>query len=122
MTVDGLKTSLSSYGPSEAMARALSAVERLGLTVLARIDHAAAATKVGMQLPTEAILFGNSTSGTPLKLLVWQDEQERDWIAYNDPFWLAAQRTLSERSNPFPEKMAQALTKIVAATSSTSKP
>jgi uncharacterized protein (DUF302 family) len=135
MTVDGLKTSLSSYGPSETIARALSVIERLGMTVLARVDHSAAAAKVGMKLrPTEVILFGNPKTGTPLmqevqtigidlplKLLVWQDEHDRTWIAYNDPFWLAARHAVSEGSTPILEKMGQALAKIVEAASSTSK-
>jgi len=136
MSVDGLKTSPSRYGPSETIARALSAIESLGLTVLARVDHAAAAAKVGMQLrATEVILFGNPQTGTPLmqeaqtigidlplKLLVWRDEQARTWIAYNDPLWLAARHAVSQKSSPVLEKMAQALARIVEATSSTSKP
>ncbi|MGA9601213.1 MAG: DUF302 domain-containing protein [Methylocystis sp.] len=100
MTVDGLKTHLSRYEPSETVARVLSVVERLAMTVLARVDHAAAAATVGMALrPTEVILFGNPKTGTalmqdaqtigvdlPLKVLVWQDEQDRTWVSYNDPF------------------------------------
>ena len=67
MTVDGLKTHLSRYEPSETVARVLSVVERLAMTVLARVDHAAAAATVGMALrPTEVILFGNPKTGTPL--------------------------------------------------------
>src|SRR3974390_1100927 len=103
MTVDGLKTSLSSYGPSETMERILAAIAELGMTVLAQIDHSAAAAKVGMELrSTEIVLFGNPKTGTPLmqdaqtmgidlplKILVWRDEEDKTWVAYNDPFWLA---------------------------------
>jgi uncharacterized protein (DUF302 family) len=135
MTVAGLKTSLSNHGPSETIARAVSVIEELGMTVLARVDHSAAAAKVGMKLrPTEVILFGNPKTGTPLmqeaqtigidlplKLLVWQDEQDRTWIAYNDPFWLAARHVPSGGSTEILEKMALALAKIVEATYATSK-
>ena len=131
MTVDGLKTSLSRYEPSETVARVLSVIERLGMTVLARVDHAAAAATVGMELrPTEIILFGNPKTGTPLmqdaqtmgvdlplKVLVWQDEQDRTWVSYNDPFWLAARHKVAERSTPILERMAKALAQIVDATS-----
>jgi len=134
MTVDGLKTDLSRYEPSETVARVLSVIERLGMTVLARVDHAAAAATVGMELrPTEVILFGNPKTGTPLmqdaqtmgvdlplKVLVWQDEQDRTWVSYNDPFWLAARHKVAEGSTPILEMMAQALAKIVEATSSNS--
>jgi len=134
MTVDGLKTYLSRYEPSETVTRVLSAIERLGMTVLARVDHAAAAATVGMELrPTEVILFGNPKTGTPLmqdaqtmgvdlplKVLVWQDEQDRTWVSYNDPFWLAARHKVAEGSTPILEMMAQALAKIVEATSSNS--
>src|SRR5215471_16612025 len=25
----------------------------------------------------------------PLKILIWRDEQDKTWLAYNDPHWLA---------------------------------
>lgn len=101
------------------------------MTVLARIDHAAAAAEVDLPLrSTEVVLFGNPKTGTPLmqdvqtmgidlplKILVWQDEQNRTWVAYNDPFWLAKRHTLAEGAAPILEKMALALAKIVDATS-----
>ena len=74
-----------------------------GMTVMARIDHGAAAAKVGLELrPTEVVFFGNPSAGTPLmqaaqtmaidlplRALVWQDAEGRTWLAYNDPEWLA---------------------------------
>ena len=134
MTISGLKTSLSGYGPSETLNRILAAVEQLGMTVLARVDHSAAAAKVGMELrPTEVILFGNPKAGTPLmqdaqtmgidlplKILVWQDDQNRTWVAFNDPFWLAGRHAVAEGAAPILEKMAKALAKIVDATSPSS--
>jgi uncharacterized protein (DUF302 family) len=78
-------------------------VTERGITILARIDHAAAAAKVGLSLrPTEVLIFGNPKAGTPLmeiaqtvaidlplKALVYQDELGKTWIAYNDPAWIA---------------------------------
>ena len=86
MTVDGLKHSRSGYQPNEIMERILAAIAELGMAVFARIDHSAAAAKVGMELrPTEVVLFGNPKTGTPLmqeaqtmgidlplKILVWR--------------------------------------------------
>jgi uncharacterized protein (DUF302 family) len=79
-----------------------------GITVFARIDHAAAALAVGMPLrPTELLIFGNPTAGTPLmqvdqtigidlplKALVWEEATGGVWIAYNDPAWLAVRHGL----------------------------
>ena len=103
MTADGLIACVSKFGPKETMDRLAAAVTARGISVMARIDHAAAATAVGMKLrPTEVLIFGNPQAGTPLmqavqtigidlplKALVWQDESGATWLAYNDPQWLA---------------------------------
>ena len=79
-----------------------------GITVFARIDHAAAAAAVGMPLrPTELLIFGDPTAGTrlmqaeqtigidlPLKVLVWEDANGGIWVSYNDPAWLAVRHGL----------------------------
>ena len=103
MTPDGLTICPSIHGSTETMERLAAAVTSRGMTILARIDHAAAAAKVGMTLrPTEVLIFGNPLAGTPLmqaaqtlgidlplKVLVWQDDAGKTWLAYNDPTWLA---------------------------------
>jgi uncharacterized protein (DUF302 family) len=103
MIPDGLTIGVSHYGAKETMDRLATAVTNHGMSILARIDHAAAAAKVGMDLrPTEVLIFGNPRAGTPLmqaaqtmgidlplKALVWQDETGRVCLAYNDPKWLA---------------------------------
>jgi hypothetical protein len=54
------------------MNRLEAAVQAKGLTVFARIDHAAGATAVGLSLrPTEVLIFGNAKGGTPLMNSVW---------------------------------------------------
>jgi uncharacterized protein (DUF302 family) len=99
----GLITIESKYAPDETMKRLVADVESRGMAVLARIDHAAAARAVGLELrPTEVVLFGNPKAGTPLmqavqtigidlplKALVWQDEAGKTWLSYNDPHGLA---------------------------------
>jgi uncharacterized protein (DUF302 family) len=103
MTPDGLITCASSYGAKETADRLAASVTAHGLTVLARIDHAAAAATVGLELrPTEVLIFGNPQAGTllmqaaqtigidlPLKALVWQDAAGKIWLSYNDPKYLA---------------------------------
>jgi uncharacterized protein (DUF302 family) len=104
MNPDGMMVSSSDFGPKETMDRLAAAVTARGMAILVRIDHSAAAAKVGMELrPTEVLIFGNPKAGTPLmqaaqtvgidlplKALVWQDEAGKTWLGYNDPNWLAA--------------------------------
>ena len=103
MAVDGLTTLESAYGPKDTMDRLEAEVKAKGLTVFARIDHAAGAAEVGLQLrPTAVLIFGNAKGGTalmqaaqtvgidlPLKALVWQDAAGKAWLSYNDPDWIA---------------------------------
>jgi uncharacterized protein (DUF302 family) len=100
---EGLVDIKSTYSATETMSRLADAVAQRGLTVFARIDHAAGALKVGKTLrPTEVLIFGNPQGGTslmecaqtigidlPLKALVWEDDTGQVWLAYNDPAFLA---------------------------------
>src|ERR1700726_560183 len=109
MAAAGLMTRRSSHGPKDTMDRLEAEVKAKGMTVFARIDHAAGATAAGLSLrPTEVLIFGNAKGGTPLmqsvqpigidlplKALVWQDASGRTWLAYNDPAWLAQRHGLS---------------------------
>jgi uncharacterized protein (DUF302 family) len=109
MAADGLTTIPSSYGPKDTMNRLEAAVNAKGMTIFARIDHAAGASAAGLSLrPTEVLIFGNAKGGTPLmqsvqtigldlplKALVWQDISGKTWLSYNDPAWLAKRHGLS---------------------------
>jgi len=109
MQVPGLTTIKSHCGARETMNRLEEAVKTRGMTVFARIDHAAGASAVGMPLnPTEVLIFGNARGGTPLmqsaptigidlplKALVWQDASGETWLSFNDPAWLAQRHGLS---------------------------
>ena len=100
---DGLVAVKSPHSAAETMNRLEATVNQRGLTVFARIDHAAGAMKAGKTLrPTELLIFGNPQGGTPLmecaqsagidlplKALVWQDDAAQVWLGYNDPAWLA---------------------------------
>lgn len=81
----------------------LESLEDAGFSVVAVVDHAAAADSVGLELPhTTLFVFGNPQAGTPLiqaarsvgidlpqKLLVWEDG-DTVYVTYNDPAYLAA--------------------------------
>ena len=96
MAADGLKAVPSSFGPKETMDRLEAQIRAQGMTVFARIDHAAGAAAVAMPLrPTELLIFGSAKAGTPLmqadqkvgidlplKALVYEDAAGRVWLAY----------------------------------------
>jgi len=70
-----------------------------GMKIFAKIDHQKGAIASGLELrPTTLIIFGNPKVGTkllqcdqrigvslPLKMLIWQDEEETVWIGYWSP-------------------------------------
>jgi uncharacterized protein (DUF302 family) len=103
MTTDGLKSVPSSFDPRETMERLVAAINAKGMTVFARIDHAAGAAHSGLSLrPTELLIFGNAKTGTPLmqsnqtigidlplRALVWLDESGKTWLSHDVPTWLA---------------------------------
>jgi uncharacterized protein (DUF302 family) len=53
MTVDGLVTVRSSFGPQETRGRYEDEVRAHGMTIFAHINHAQGAGEVGMNLPTD---------------------------------------------------------------------
>jgi uncharacterized protein (DUF302 family) len=126
MAADGLTTMRSSQGPTDTMNRLEAAVKAKGMTVFARIDHAAGAAEVGLSLrPTELLIFGNAKAGTPLmqssqtigidlplKALVWQDGSGNTWLSYNDPSWLAKRHALGHEVEATVSAMAAPLDAI----------
>ena len=114
MTPDGLTCFPSERGPKETADMVAAAIAEHGLTMFARVDHAAGAVAVGMALrPTELLIFGNARGGTPLmqeaqttgidlplKLLVFEDESGKTWIAYNQPEWIAARHGVTGAAGP----------------------
>jgi uncharacterized protein (DUF302 family) len=113
MTTDGITILVSQFDPRTTMDRLVSAVEKRGIGILARIDHAAAAEKAGLALrPTELLVFGNPRVGTalmqaqqtagidlPLKALVWLDAKGKTWLAYDNPDWIAARHGITGADN-----------------------
>lgn len=136
MTADGLVSVRSSNGPKDTMNRIESEVKSRGMTVFARIDHAASAAEVGLPLrPTELLIFGNAKGGTPLmqsnqtigidlplKVLVWQDESGITWVSCNDPAWLAKRHGLGPGSEMTTSAMAAALHAIANGVSRDERP
>jgi uncharacterized protein (DUF302 family) len=104
----------------------LDAITRRGLTVFARIDHAAGARAIGLELADEeVVLFGSPQSGTPLmqddrrigielplRMLLWREGPEV-LLGYNDPRELAQTYQVSGHQATL-EQMASLLEALAA--------
>ncbi len=98
-----LTTVESQFDQARTTERLIAEISRHGLTLFARIDHAAFAAAAGLSLrPTELVIFGNPRAGTllmqenqamgvdlPLKALVWTDVLGKTWVTYPEPLYLA---------------------------------
>lgn len=114
----------SKLGVTQTIDALAAALEATGVTVMARIDHAAGAKAAGMDLrPTEVIIFGNPKLGTPLmqadqragldlplKVLAWQDESGKVFVSYADPASLKARYRLDGK-----DEVLNAMTQALAA-------
>src|SRR5580698_756042 len=114
MSDDGLITIPSAYSVEETIDRLASEVKSKGMTIFARVDHAAGAKDAGLSLrPTLLLIFGNAKGGTPLmqdkqqigidlplKALAWEDASGKTWISYNDLKWLAQRHGVSDKADP----------------------
>jgi len=81
-----------------------------GVKLFAVVDHSGEAEKAGMKMHrTKLLIFGSPKAGTPLmlaapsiaidlplKILVWQDAQEKVWVSYNRPDYLKSRNALPQ--------------------------
>ena len=114
----------SASGYRETVGRLSEAIERRGLTVFARFDHAAAARETGLELAGEVVVaFGKPRAGTPLmqsdprigielplRILVWADA-EGAVLGYRDPRELAADYHVAQHESTL-EQMATLLAEL----------
>ena len=128
MAADGLTSLPSSFAAKETMDRLEAEIKTKGMTVFARIDHAAGAAQAGLPLrPTELLIFGSAKAGTPLmqadqaigidlplKALVTQDAAGKVWLTYNDPRWLAKRHGLGVDADRIADAIATVLAAVAA--------
>lgn len=124
----GLVSVKSSHDVVTTANRLESVLKEKGLTIFARIDHAAGAASVGQTLkPTLLIIFGNPAMGTPLiersrtmgidlplKALIWEDRAGQVWFSYNAPDYLARRHGITEMGDVI-LKMQEALSNFAMA-------
>jgi uncharacterized protein (DUF302 family) len=128
MNSNGLTTVASRFSVGETLDRLTAAITSAGLLVFARINHASNAQEVGLTLrPTELLIFGHPKGGTPLmqdkqtagidlpvKALVWEDEEGRVWLTYNEAGWLATRHELGDSSKKAIEAIEAGLTRLAS--------
>lgn len=119
---DNLVKVESKHNVKDTLDRLTAALDQRGIKPVARVDHAAGAKAVGMELPpTELLIFGNPKLGTPLmqsnpeiaidlpmKVLAWQDKDGKVWVAYTAPDALKTRYGITDRDEAF-KAMATAL-------------
>jgi len=122
---DGLIIMKSDFGVIKTLDRLGIALERAGIKVFARINHAKGAESIGVDLPpTAVIIFGTPKIGTPLmasnpaigldlplKAVAWKAGDGAVNLAYTDPAWLAKRYAIQDRDKVF-KKMTVALAKF----------
>jgi len=93
-----LTTTKSAHSVPATVDRLIAALGRRGITIFARIDHAAGARQAGLELADEElVIFGDPRVGTllmqrdaavgyelPLRLLIW-DANGQTMIGYRRP-------------------------------------
>src|SRR5215470_11635980 len=109
---DGIVTRPSNHSVDQTVEKLRGILQAKGVSLFALVDHSGEAEKVGMKMPpTKPLIFGNPKAGTPLmlaapstaidlplKILVWEDNQNKIWISYNSPQYL-------QRRHGFPQDL-----------------
>ncbi|MGF1535477.1 MAG: DUF302 domain-containing protein [Elainellaceae cyanobacterium] len=105
----GLVYMPSAFSVAETGDRIEALLDEGPLSLFTRIDHAENAASVDKALPpTQVLIFGNPNAGTPLmqcsrtvaidlpqKMLIWEDEENQTWLAYNNPSYLMSRHSLT---------------------------
>ncbi|MDO6822173.1 DUF302 domain-containing protein [Marinobacter sp. 1_MG-2023] len=125
---DGLIVVKSNHSVAATADKLEAALSDNGMKIMNRINHAAGAESVGLELrPTEVVIFGNPKVGSPLmqcaqsvavdlpqKALIWEDESGQVWLGYNDPEYLKARHAI-EGCDAVLEKVSGALSNFAGA-------
>lgn len=118
----------STHDVNETINRLEAALRAKGVTIFARIDHAANAQRVHVTLrPAQLLIFGNPKLGSPLlqsnpmvgldlpmKALAWEDADGKVWLAYTAAATIAKRYRIENRAAVV-DKMTGALKNFAAA-------
>jgi uncharacterized protein (DUF302 family) len=108
MNPKGVTIRPSRYSVTETIDRLLLFLRQRGVTVYARINQQSEVNNTGQKIgPLEFIMFGNPKAGglimaenpvaaldLPLKIIAWEDNEGKVWIAYNEAFYIEERYSL----------------------------
>jgi uncharacterized protein (DUF302 family)/uncharacterized membrane protein YidH (DUF202 family) len=117
MTVNrdnGITDKRSNHSVDETVKKLKDLLEGKGVTLFALVDHSGEAAKAGLTMrPTKLLIFGSPKAGTPLmlaapriaidlplKVLVWEDKDDKVWVSYTRPQYLLERHNLPEALLP----------------------
>jgi uncharacterized protein (DUF302 family) len=113
MNPEGVNIYSSKYAVKEIIDRLQLFLEQHGATIYARIDQQDELSKTGQTIaPLEFLMFGNPTAGgalmtqsplvaldLPLKVIAWEDNKSKVWVACNDAKYIEARYGLSQNEH-----------------------
>jgi len=108
-TDDGVVRMPSRHNVPKTIERLQALLRERGILVFALIDFSGDAARAGLTMrPEQMLIFGNPKAGTPLmvespiagldlplKALVWEDAEDKTWVAYNDPDYVVRRHRLT---------------------------
>lgn len=102
LSAEGVVNRLSPFTVERTLARFQDVIQDRKLTLFAHINHSGEAERVGLKMQeAHVLIFGNPKGGTPLmiaspllaldlplKVLVWQSEDNRVWVSNTSALYL----------------------------------
>ena len=106
----GIRKIPAHHSVAETLDRLAALLNERGVAIFARLDFQADAAKNGLTMhPEQQLIFGNPKAGTPLmianpaaaldlplRVICWQDEAGKTWLAYNDPAYIIERHGLAD--------------------------
>lgn len=123
-----MRTQQSPYPVKETMDRIERLLREMGVGIIARVDHSAAARGANLDLPPiEELIFGNPAQGTylmqsnpavatdlPLRAAAWEKDG-KVWLSASDPVEIAERHNITDRAE-LVRKMRDAIDAVLLKT------
>lgn len=109
-SVEGIVTRPSPFSVEETLERLQEAIHSRNLSLFAHIDHSGEAKRVGLTMQeAHVLIFGSPKAGTPLmiaspllaldlplKILVWQGNDDHVWVSSTSIAYLTARYSIPQ--------------------------
>ena len=109
-SAEGILTRSSPFSVEETLQRLQEGIHSRKLILFAHIDHSGEAKRVGLKMQeAHVLIFGNPKAGTslmiaspllaldlPLKVLIWQDEDDQVWVSSTSAAYLKVRYSIPQ--------------------------